>query len=301
MIQPSQCHLGTNAYRQVSIRITSRPSRFHDLISPYKSTTRHDIRNIPNQAPPITQPIRIQQTNTRQQRTLRNAEVIIHTNPRIETQIPSPVTPIRPEQIMHIHEQIPIKCNISTLLPIHTRLVKWRQPVRMIILQQRQLILPIKLPAHTNLRCKPLTNRHIHTERLAIRKHLREVIPIRILQAHIQIHLHKPVIPKPSGPHRVKVTLLKRIHHLKCLTNSTTPKAKAHRPRHQQSPHVQYKRLKGRLISGNRSIMFSKLDIYILRNLTCLYAINAQAKTIKSVQKISNVHKFLVDSFLKVL
>ena len=139
---------------------------------------------------------------------------------------------------MHIHEQIPIQPDIATFLPIHTRLVKWCQPVRMVILQQRQRILPIKLPAHTNLRCKPLTNRHIHSERLAIGKHLREVIPIRILQAHIQIHLHKPIIPKPSGPHRVKVPLLKRIHHLKCLTNSTTPKAKAKCHSYYPIPHI---------------------------------------------------------------
>ena len=234
----SQIYLGAYTDRQVAIRITSRSSP-STLIRPYKSTTRHDIRDIPYQTPSITQSIRIEQTNTSQQRTLRNAEVIIHANPWIETQIPSPITPIRPKQIMHIHEQIPIQPNIATLLSIHTRLVKWRQPVRMIILQQRQRILPIKLPAHTNLRCNPLTYRHIHTERLTIGEHLREVIPIRILQTHIQVHLHKPVMPEPSGPHRVKVPLLKGIHHLKCLTNSTTPKAKAHRPRHQQSSHVQ--------------------------------------------------------------
>ena len=131
---------------------------------------------------------------------------------------------------MQIHHPVPVEGDIAALLTVHPRLVKRSQPVCMVVLQQRQFILPVKLHAEARLRRKPLSHCHIHAKRLSVRKHIRKIITIRVLQRHVQIHLHIPVTPETIRPHTVKVALLLRVSHLKplCMSHPHTAHQKQH-------------------------------------------------------------------------
>ena len=131
-----QLHLCANAKRQVAVAIRSCTGISFRLLS-HESATSHDISDIPIHAPPVTQAIRVQQTDARQQRAFAYTKVIVDTNARIQTRVPFPFWTIHAKQVMQIQQCITIQCDVTTFAAILTRLIKWRQPVSMPILQQR--------------------------------------------------------------------------------------------------------------------------------------------------------------------
>ena len=214
-----QLHLGTNTECQVAVAIRSCTSIRLRLLS-YESATSHDISDIPIHAPPVTQSIRVQQTDACQQRAFAYTKVIVDANSRIQTRVPFPFWTIHAKQVMQIQQRITIHSDVTTFAAILTRLIKWRQPVSMPILQQGQFVFPVKLAAHTHLMGKPLAYRQVQSERFSIGEHLRKVISIWVLQRHVQSHLHKPVLPEPFRSHRSR--LLCRLKHL-CLGTNGRP------------------------------------------------------------------------------
>ena len=104
---------------------------------------------------------------------------------------------------MQIQQNITIHGNIPALVPVHPRLVKGSQPVGLVILKQRQLILPIEFSPYTYLMAEPLAKPQIQAKRIAVREHILKVITIRILQSHVNISLQEPVLPEPIGHHHI--------------------------------------------------------------------------------------------------
>jgi len=116
-------YIQAHAKVYIKVSIATRRHLHASGAKAHTFTGRYLIAQSAKQAPSVTEPIRVQHTDTRQQRTLRNTEVIVDANPRIHTRIPRPVRPIGPEEIMQVQQRIAIQCDVSTLPAVLARLI----------------------------------------------------------------------------------------------------------------------------------------------------------------------------------
>ena len=162
-------------------------------------TRRHLISRRPEQTQPVIQPIRLFHTDTHQRRARSFRKLRDDTHPQKGRSMPFPVRPIPSNRIRHIQHHVQSSRSKTTALIILLRIIRRSHPLHTVI--RNQSILPLHAPSDGKLRCKPLPQRPVQSERHTLRNHLREVTPIRIHQAHVRPHLHEPVIPHPIRPH----------------------------------------------------------------------------------------------------
>ena len=116
---------------------------------------------------------------------------------------------------MHVQQHITVQRDIAAFSSVLARFIERSHPIGMAVLQQGQFVFPVELSPDAYLMRKPLAHCQVQSERFPVRKHMRKIISIRILQRHVESHLHIPVLPEPIRHHNILPRAA--IHLFECL------------------------------------------------------------------------------------